>query len=102
MDNNTTQTTAPAVPESGARSLARALTLTMAMLHRRGWCDGTGGNFSVVLQQDPLRLLMAPSGVDKGSVKAEQLIQVDGSGTVVAGSGKASAETMLHLRIVHS
>jgi len=72
----------------------------MAAVHRRGWCDGTGGNFSVVLDRDPLRLLMAPSGVDKGSVRADELIEVDGVGQVVRGEGRASAETLLHLEIV--
>jgi len=83
-------------------SLATALTDAMADIHRRGWCDGTGGNFSCLLQRDPLRLLMAPSGVDKGSVNARDLIQVDGNGHVVAGQGNASAETALHLEIVHT
>ena len=82
------------------RRLANALTHAIAAIHRRGWCDGTGGNFSVVLQSNPLRLLMAPSGVDKGEVKPEQLIQVDANGTVRQGDGRASAETLLHLRIV--
>jgi methylthioribulose-1-phosphate dehydratase len=76
------------------------LIATMAEVHRRGWCDGTGGNFSVVLDRDPLRLLMAPSGVDKGSVRAGELIVVDGAGQVVRGEGCASAETLLHLEIV--
>jgi methylthioribulose-1-phosphate dehydratase len=76
------------------------LIATMAAVHRRGWCDGTGGNFSVVLERDPLRLLMAPSGVDKGSVRADELIEVDGFGQVVRGDGRASAETLLHLEIV--
>lgn len=72
----------------------------MAEIHRRGWCDGTGGNFSCVLSHEPLRLLMAPSGVDKGRVAPEELIEVDGRGTVVCGQGRASAETLLHLAIV--
>ena len=74
----------------------------MAAIHRRGWCDGTGGNFSCVLQREPLQLLMAPSGVDKGSVAPEALILVDGTGQVQRGAGKASAETLLHLAIVES
>jgi len=86
-------------PES-APDPASALIATMAAVHRRGWCDGTGGNFSVVLERDPLRLLMAPSGVDKGSVRADELIEVDGFGQVVRGDGRASAETLLHLEIV--
>lgn len=85
-----------------ARAQARQLSATMAAIHRRGWCDGTGGNFSCVLQRDPLQLLMAPSGVDKGRVPPEALIQVDGAGQVQRGNGKASAETLLHLAIVDS
>ena len=78
------------------------LTEVMRGIHRRGWCDGTGGNFSVVLQHQPLELLMAPSGVDKGQVPADQLIVVDGQAKVLTGKGKASAETELHLRIVEA
>jgi methylthioribulose-1-phosphate dehydratase len=76
------------------------LLAVMAQIHQRGWCDGTGGNFSCVLSREPLRLLMAPSGVDKGSVTPEQLIEVGANGSVLAGSGKASAETLLHLEII--
>ena len=78
------------------------LTEVMRGIHRRGWCDGTGGNFSVVLQHQPLELLMAPSGVDKGQVPADQLIVVDGQGKVLTDKGTASAETALHLRIVEA
>ena len=78
------------------------LIKTMLFLHSRGWCDGTGGNFSVCLQHDPLQLLMAPSGVDKGSVRAEELIVVDANGAVTDGNGRASAETELHLCIISS
>jgi methylthioribulose-1-phosphate dehydratase len=81
-------------------ALGPALTAAMAEIHRRGWCDGTGGNFSCVLQRDPLRLLMAPSGVHKGRVEPRDLISVDDTGAVVDGAGKASAETALHLEIV--
>ncbi|MEB3297795.1 MAG: acireductone synthase [Cyanobacteriota bacterium] len=80
--------------------LAAQLSEVMASIHRRGWCDGTGGNFSCVLQRDPVRLLMAPSGVEKGAVKPEQLVVVDGHGVVCRGAGRASAETALHLTIV--
>ena len=72
----------------------------MTAIHARGWCDGTGGNFSCLLSREPLLLLMAPSGVDKGSVSAADLIVVDGKAQVRSGSGRASAETLLHLAIV--
>ena len=78
------------------------LVSTIQSLHRRGWCDGTGGNFSVVLDANPIRLLMAPSGVDKGRVTSDQFIEVNTQGNVVAGEGRASAETRLHLDIVQA
>jgi len=85
-----------------SRTQRDRLTEVMQGIHKRCWCDGTGGNFSVVQQRHPLQLLMAPSGVDKGEVQADQLIVVDGAGNVVNGEGKASAETALHLRIVEA
>jgi methylthioribulose-1-phosphate dehydratase len=88
-----------AAPEAIA-PLAKQLSSTMAAIHARGWCDGTGGNFSCVLQRRPLRLLMAPSGVHKGAVNPEDLILVDAEGLVQRGQGRASAETLLHLAFV--
>ena len=88
------------MPDANTTALAKALCGAMGEIHRRGWCDGTGGNFSCVLEADPIRLLMAPSGVHKGSVASIDLIQVNREGHVVLGNGKASAETALHLEIV--
>jgi methylthioribulose-1-phosphate dehydratase len=93
---------ADAFPVPIADGLAEGLTEAMADIHRRGWCDGTGGNFSCVAAREPLVLLMAPSGVHKGRVRPEELIAVDASGSVIGGSGKASAETALHLAIVEA
>lgn len=81
---------------------ARALCAAMTAIHGRGWCDGTGGNFSCVIGHQPLQLLMAPSGVDKGSVSPDRLLVVDGQGQVIQGAGRASAETALHLAIVET
>ncbi|HJN36200.1 MAG: methylthioribulose 1-phosphate dehydratase [Prochlorococcus sp.] len=86
----------------GLEEPANALIQTMQQLHQRGWCDGTGGNFSVVISRDPLKLLMAPSGVNKGALTSRGLIEVDGDGDVLIGEGRASAETMMHLKIVES
>ena len=95
------QSDGPASPPSRS-DLARRLCRAMAAIHQRGWCDGTGGNFSCVLQRDPLQLLMAPSGVDKGTVRHQHLIVVDEHGTVVEGEGRSSAETALHLEIINT
>ena len=45
-------------------------------------------------------MLMAPSGVDKGSVRPHQLIVVNGQQDVVDGIGRASAETALHRELI--
>jgi len=92
----------PAPASNPSSALRAALSRAMVEIHRRGWCDGTGGNFSCVLDRQPLRLLMAPSGVHKGRVQPEQLIEVDATGSVIAGEGNASAETALHLAIVQA
>lgn len=80
--------------------LRQALAATIQSIHAQGWATGTGGNFSVVERREPLQLLMAPSGVDKGRAQPEDLILVDAQGQVLEGSGKASAETLLHLAII--
>jgi methylthioribulose-1-phosphate dehydratase len=74
----------------------------IAAIHARGWATGTGGNFSRVVGRDPLRLQMAPSGVNKGSLAADALITVDAFGQVISGTGKASAETLLHLALAEA
>lgn len=76
----------------------QALSDTIRDFHKRGWCDGTGGNFSLVLQKTPLRLLMAPSGIEKRNIEADELIEVNSSGNVIQGEGRASAETDMHLK----
>ncbi|MBD0269625.1 MAG: methylthioribulose 1-phosphate dehydratase [Cyanobacteria bacterium Co-bin8] len=79
-----------------------ALSWVIKEIHGKGWATGTGGNFSAVDSREPLALLMAPSGVDKGMVTPADLIRVNQQGAVIEGSGKASAETPLHLAIVEA
>jgi methylthioribulose-1-phosphate dehydratase len=81
-------------------ALAAGLAETGRSLHGRGWAFGTSGNFSAVLTPDPLRLLISRSGVDKGEITREQILLVDDAGAVVAGSGKPSDETVVHLEVV--
>jgi methylthioribulose-1-phosphate dehydratase len=68
--------------------------------YARGWALGTSGNFSAVTSRDPLRLAITTSGVDKGLLSPSQIVEIDGKGAVVAGSGAPSAETILHLTVV--
>lgn len=71
--------------------------------HRRGWVLGTSGNFSTVLQRDPLRIAITASSLDKGRLTPEQILEIDAAGNVVnASSLKPSAETLLHVATVQA
>jgi methylthioribulose-1-phosphate dehydratase len=67
--------------------------------YARGWALGTSGNFSAVVNRDPLRLAITTSGVNKGTLSAGEVVEIDQHGKVVAGSGQPSAEASLHLAI---
>jgi methylthioribulose-1-phosphate dehydratase len=68
--------------------------------YARGWTLGTSGNFSAVTSRDPLRLAITASGIDKGRLAAEHVVEIDGTGAAVDGRGRPSAETPLHLAVV--
>ena len=82
--------------------LATQLAEIGRQCYTRGWVLGTSGNFSAVIRRDPLRLAITTSGVDKGTLSAEQIVEIDDRGQVVAGSGRASAEAALHLTIARA
>jgi methylthioribulose-1-phosphate dehydratase len=70
--------------------------------YARGWALGTSGNFSAVVNRDPLRLAITSSGVDKGTLSVGEIVEIDQHGKVVAGSGRPSAEASLHLAIARA
>ena len=68
--------------------------------HARNWSLGTSSNYSVVLSQEPLELLITASGKDKSALGPDDFVRVDAAGGVIDGSGrKSSAETLLHCLI---
>ena len=68
----------------------------------RNWVLGTSGNFSVVVKREPMRLAITPSGVSKGALTADQILEIDEQGAVIQGLGKPSAEARLHVEIVRA
>lgn len=63
----------------------------------RGWSVGTSSNYSVVVNRDPLQLLITASGKDKGRLNREDFVLVDEHGKpTLPDQPKSSAETMLH------
>jgi len=74
----------PSFPELAAR-----LAGVGRHAHTRGWALGTSGNFSAVVGTDPLRLAITASGLDKGRLLPEQILEVDGNGELVRGNHPA-------------
>jgi methylthioribulose-1-phosphate dehydratase len=69
----------------------------------RNWVLGTSGNFSVVTSREPVRLLMTRSGIAKGGLSAGDFVEVDAAGTALPlGSGRPSAEALLHVEIARA
>jgi methylthioribulose-1-phosphate dehydratase len=81
--------------------IAAGLVLVARGFYVRGWLMGTSGNLSAVIEKEPLRLAITASGVDKGDLKAEQVLVVDENVRVLNNAtNKPSDESLLHLRIV--
>lgn len=61
----------------------------------QGWVPATAGNFSF-RDKATGRIFITASGLDKGGITPDDLLEIDASCNVLAGSGKPSAETSLH------
>ncbi|ALG13487.1 methylthioribulose 1-phosphate dehydratase [Kibdelosporangium phytohabitans] len=83
------------LPEAGALLAAECARYT-----ELGWMRGTSGNLSVRLSDDPLRLAVTASGLDKGELTASDVVEIDATGAPVSeGALAPSAEAGLHGRI---
>ena len=70
-------------------------------LDARGWVLGTSGNFSMVMDESPLRLAITRSGTQKGDLSVNDILEVGSEGNSIGTmAGLPSAETRLHLEIV--
>jgi methylthioribulose-1-phosphate dehydratase len=87
-------------PSGPGASIAARLVEAGRRLERRGWALGTSGNFSAVVADDPLRLAITASGVDKASLSEKDIVEVDGHASLVRGDGRPSAEAHLHVAVV--
>jgi methylthioribulose-1-phosphate dehydratase len=77
------------------QSEAEALCATAQWCYARGWVPATSGNFSV-RDRAAGRMLISPSGIDKGQMTTADLLETDMEGRVTNKGGKPSAETALH------
>jgi methylthioribulose-1-phosphate dehydratase len=81
------------------RATASHLAAFGREFHRRSWALGTSGNYSAVLSRNPLHLVITSSGVDKSTLTERGFLEIDAQGDILAGKGKPSAETALHLTV---
>lgn len=68
------------------------------LFHQRGWSVGTSSNYSVVLNNDPVELIVTASGKDKGRLEDDDFVHINAQGQPIGtDQPKSSAETMLHV-----
>ena len=79
----------------------KAVRLELARIsqktYHRGLVRGTGGNVSVRLQNG--NILATRSGINKGMVEREDLVEVSFEGRQMRGAGKPSTELGMHIHI---
>jgi Ribulose-5-phosphate 4-epimerase and related epimerases and aldolases len=80
------------------RALRESLVNVGRQLHNYGLVVGTEGNISARIPGTD-RILIKPSSVSMGSLKAEDLIVVDLNGNKIEGEKEPSIETPLHTAI---
>ncbi|HVZ83882.1 MAG TPA: methylthioribulose 1-phosphate dehydratase [Terracidiphilus sp.] len=86
----------PAIKANGdaAQNEMDALCAAARWCAQRGWVPATSGNFSIRAAD---RIHITASGLDKGALTPAGLLEADLEGHVLAGAGKSSAETGLHV-----
>lgn len=90
----------PAHSATTLDAISARLTEIGRGFYQRGWVLGTSGNFSAVLRDSPLELAITASGMDKGALAAEHILVVNEKCSVLHGTGRPSAETLLHVTVV--
>lgn len=80
-------------PEKHARQIIEICKL----MHQRQYIAAWDGNVSVKL--NPQRVMITPSGFNKGFITADDLIVTDMSGKAVRGERRPSSEVFLHLKV---
>ena len=91
----------PEAARSSKRTTSIAEMIAIGKLfYERNWVMGTSGNFSVVLEEKPIELLITASGKHKGRLTAEDFLQLSESGEIIPGAMRPSAEVRIHQAIL--
>jgi L-fuculose-phosphate aldolase len=78
-------------------SLKNDILQTGKMAYARGYVASNDGNISARI--DTKYILITPTGVSKGFMKAQGLVVVDLNGKIISGTKKPSSEMYTHLQI---
>lgn len=76
-------------------SLRQELTEICHKVYEKGFVAAYDGNLSVRI--DEKRILITPSGKNKGDVEETDLLEIDYHGNLLQGEGKVSTEAKIHL-----
>ncbi len=66
-------------------------------IYDRGYVASNDGNLSIRLEKN--KIMITPTGVSKGFMKADEMIIVDLDGNIIEGKNKPSSEIFMHLGI---
>ncbi|MDB4890464.1 MAG: hypothetical protein JWL61_2319 [Gemmatimonadetes bacterium] len=86
-----------ATTEIPRASAAREIVHVCRRLYQAGLIAGRDGNVSVRLAENVI--LVTPAGPAKGDIAESDLIELDLTGRQLGGTGSASSEVGMHLRI---
>lgn len=75
-----------------------ALCALAHLCSRRGWTPATAGNFSV-RDVTTGTIAISKSGLDKGRMTRDDLLELNAEGRVLRGDGRPSAESGLHVTV---
>lgn len=81
----------------GTFAARREIVTVCRRLYERGLIAGPDGNVSVRIAPD--RILVTPAGMSKVDVRGDDLVELALDGKHLRGSGRASSEVQMHLRI---
>ena len=81
------------VNQEALRREIQELCATARQCYARVWVPATSGNFSVRWGS---QVFITATGLDKGTLTPEDLLEIDMDGAVLGGKGRPSAETGLH------
>lgn len=77
--------------------LKKELVMVCKMLYDRKLVSATDGNVSIKIDED--KMLVTPSGVNKGLLKEDMILTVDFNGKLIEGTLKSSKEVGMHIKI---